>query len=68
MIEERLISILAMQQWEKCKGELRALVAIQGSVLAQYVGNKVVEDRVWKRLEHRVEKFIDDVEDNGLAE
>ena len=68
MIDERLIQILCMQQWEKCKGELRALIALQGSVLSKYEGNQVVENRVWKQLEGRVEHFIEDVECSGLAE
>lgn len=66
--DERLISILCAQQWEKCKGELNAMVALQGSRLTQYDGNKVVVDVQWRKLQTLVDDFTHQVEFNGLHE
>ena len=52
-------------QWERCKGELRAMVALQGSHDSVYDEPRPLE---WERLRDRVEDFIKDVEDHSLAE
>lgn len=66
MNDEMLISILCVQQWEKCKGELRALIALQGSKLSEYKGNKVITNRKWEQLEKLVEHLVKEIEDNDL--
>jgi hypothetical protein len=53
---------LVMAQWERAKGELQALVALQGS----YDGGG--DAAKYEELKPLVEKFIQDVEDNGYAE
>jgi hypothetical protein len=53
--------MLKAQQWERCKGELRAFVAMQGS----YTSTSGVE---YHEIERRVNTFIDDIEDDGLHE
>ena len=58
MNDERLISILCAQQWEKCKGELKALIALQG--------NKAIRNREWEQLSEHVNALISAVEDNEL--
>ena len=63
MTEENITSrMLKAQQWERAKGELRAMVALQGSYLA---GENV---RRWLLLDNRVERFIKDIEGEGLQE
>lgn len=54
---------LKAQQWERAKGELRALVALQGS----HESNGSNTER-WRELDRSVEDFIKSVEDNGLQE
>jgi hypothetical protein len=66
MDDERLISILCVQQWEKCKGELMALAALQGSRLTKYAGNKVIINQEWEQLLKHVNDLIKEVEDNEL--
>jgi len=66
MNDERLISILCAQQWEKCKGDLMALVALQGSCLTKYEGNKALGNRKWEQLLKNINAFINDVEENEL--
>lgn len=66
MNDERLISILCAQQWEKCKGELMALVALQGSCLTKYEGNKKIANREWTELLSHVNTFVKQVEENEL--
>jgi hypothetical protein len=53
---------LKAAQWEKAKGELRALVALQGS----YPAGENTER--WKACNDAVEAFVDKVEFEGLAE
>ena len=55
-------------QWERAKGELRALVAIQGSYTSPLPEYMKTEPATWEVLSKKVEKFIKDVEDNGLEE
>ncbi len=52
-------------QWEKCKGELRGLVALEGSYSSY---TPIGEDPPYKKLESVVEDFIKDIELNGLHE
>lgn len=66
MDDERLISILSSQQWERCKGELMALIALQGSQDSKYEDNKPVTNLKWERLESCVDFLIAEVEDNDL--
>lgn len=56
--------MLKAQQWERTKGELRALVAMQGSYSTG--GEDADEYERWKALEERVEAFIREVEEDGL--
>jgi hypothetical protein len=55
---------LKAQQWERAKGELRALVALQGSYAS------INEDMAEKndRLNTAVEMFIQRIEEDGLQE
>jgi len=54
-------------QWERIKGELRALVALQGSYsLGRGPGDDTPAK--WQRLEKQVNAFIKVVEDDGLQE
>lgn len=68
MIRKQIIQVLVVQQWEKCKGELRAMIALQGSYFSEYDGNKAVINNTWRELQDLTEKFIKEVEDNGLNE
>lgn len=55
------------QQWERAKGELRALIAIQGSYsLGRPPGDETPTR--WQLLQKEVEKFIAQVEDEALHE
>lgn len=61
-------SALKSAQWERAKGELRALVALQASytdLVPQHMRTK--PDR-WIQLSDRVEDFIKAVEDDALQE
>jgi hypothetical protein len=51
------------QQWERAKGELRAMVALAGSYAA-----RTGLDQKWIDLGNRVEAFIGEIEDNALQE
>lgn len=54
-------------QWERAKGELRALVALQGSYsLGRGPGDDTPAK--WQRLEEAVNTFIQQIEDDGLQE
>lgn len=64
MDRNELIMVLKAQQWEKCKGELRALIALAGSHPAS---NDDTHDR-WQSLEKKVNSFIKNIESNGLHE
>jgi hypothetical protein len=62
---------LKAQQWERAKGELRALVALQGSYTSPYpdhVDKEKEHHKKWEALQARVEEFITAVEDDGLQE
>lgn len=56
--------MLKAQQWERAKGELRAMVAMQGS----YSSTSEQELSRWQDLRERVENFIDAVEGEGEHE
>ena len=58
--------MMKAQQWERAKGELRALVAMQGSFTSG--GGDTHETTRWRELGKRVESFIKSVEDDGLEE
>jgi hypothetical protein len=62
-----LDAAMKAQQWERAKGELRALIAIQGSYS---LGRGPGDDRPakWQRLQVRVDEFIQSVEDDALQE
>lgn len=60
-----LAHALKAQQWEKAKGELRALIALQGAHSSDVEG---VRSGVWIDLRAAVEDFIHLVETNGWAE
>ena len=54
-------------QWERAKGELRALIALQGSYsLGRGPGDDTPAK--WQRLEQAVNTFIEQIEDNALQE
>ncbi len=55
------------QQWERAKGELRAMVMLVGGMTPhRAVGDTSIAQ--WQQLEIKIETFIKDVEDNGLHE
>jgi len=54
-------------QWERAKGELRALVALQGSYsLGRGPGDETPAK--WQRLEQAIDAFIQQIEDHSLQE
>lgn len=60
---------LKSAQWERAKGELRALVHMQGSYISgEAPGGTSSETERWLELGLRVEAFIKSVEDDGLQE
>lgn len=62
MDREDIIVVMLAQQWEKCKGELKALVAISGSCVSTSSRDS------WEMLEIEINKFIANIEDNALQE
>jgi len=64
-----IFGALKSVQWERAKGELRAMVALLGSQPAQYEPGtgKPIQGK-FHDLGKRVEAFIKDVEDDGLHE
>ena len=70
-IEFQLADALKAQQWERAKGELRALVAMQGSYSTSGGPpdkSEAAETRRWHDIDKRVEDFIASVENDGLHE
>jgi len=63
MVKFLLEDALLSQQWEKAKGELRALVALRG---AYTCGTE--EPYPFQLTEKAVDKFIKEIEHNGLHE
>lgn len=63
MLREELIMVLKAQQWEKCKGELKSLIALSGSAQSTSCN-----DHHWQELDKCIASFITEVEDNGLHE
>ena len=57
------IEIAAVAQWEVAKGHLRAVVALMGSMMADY--NASTPSR-YEKLDKAVEDFITLVEDDDL--
>lgn len=65
-----LAAALKDQQWERCKGELRALVALQGSYHSAGAPSQP-KSHAYERMERAsaaVESFIREFADEGLAE
>ena len=63
-----LDSALKSQQWERAKGELRALVAICGSYSDGIPSHMKTEPDNWQVLEKRIDEFVKSVEDDGLTD
>lgn len=65
-----IAAALKGQQWERCKGELRAFVLLQGSYhSASLAGEKPSSLEVrMRRAKDMVEAFIVEMEDQGLHE
>lgn len=65
-----LAAAMKGQQWERCKGELRALVAMQGSYHSATLPSHPQSDEMnrFDALRAATESFIEGVEYNGLAE
>lgn len=61
-IRKELILVLKKQQWEKCKGELRAFIALEGSHKSTHDSDD------WEKIEIAVKYFIDTIENEGLDE
>lgn len=62
-----LITTLKAQAWEEAKGKLRAVVAIGGSVSSGGPDPGNHRDK-WPKLNADVERFIAEVENDGLHE
>lgn len=54
------------QAWERAKGELRALVQIQGSYSTGIPSHMKTEPDQWELLKAKVNEFIEAVENDGL--
>lgn len=61
-IPAAIYSAMKAAAWERAKGELRALVAMQGSVPSTDTASR------WDEAGARIEKFITRFEDDGLHE
>lgn len=62
-------SALKAAQWERVKGELRALVAMQGSYSSHEMPGETSSTMArFVMLDKRVQVFIKDIEDEGLHE
>lgn len=67
---ENIFSAMKHQQWERAKGELRALEALLGSQPARYeagTGARITNEK-WEHFKKLTAAFIRDVEDYGLHE
>jgi uncharacterized protein YehS (DUF1456 family) len=62
MKREDLILVLKLQQWEKCKGELAALVALEGAHTSTY------EPCNYSQLKEKISKFIEEIQEESLLE
>jgi hypothetical protein len=67
MNRQDLISILKAQQWEKCKGELQAFIALSGQRPPEYDGNQLIKGE-YKYIQEYVDIFRKNIEDEGLHE
>ena len=65
-----IAAALKGQQWERCKGELRALVVMQGSYHSAGLPSDPPSYQMSRltKAGAAVEAFIRDFEDEGLAE
>ncbi len=62
MKRNELISVLKSQQWEKCKGELFSLVALDGSNISHF------EPCYYEELQQKIKTFIEEINDSGWIE
>ncbi len=61
-IREEIILVLKKLQWEKCKGELRSFLALEGS-------HKSTHDyEGFEKIEAAIKCFVDTIENEGLDE
>ncbi len=60
-----IISMMKAAQWERAKGELRALAFMQGAYPAEDGSH---EKERWYNLHNRIEAFVKDIHDHGLHE
>lgn len=70
---DEIRAMMAAATWERAKGELRALVVIQGHRrLTDRLPATLAEDEArsarWRSFQDRVEAFVRAVEDDGLHE
>lgn len=65
-----LASAMKAQQWERCKGELRGLVSMQGSYHSAGLPSEPesYEMKRFRLLKEEVDGFIEKVEYEGLCE
>lgn len=69
-MSDDIYSAMKHQQWERAKGELRAMVALLGSQPAKYEHGtgRHLPNAKWEKLNALTADFIRDVESNGLHE
>lgn len=69
-MSEIVLQMLKAQAWEEAKGKLRALSAIEGHrrILMTTPQNVDLAADKWRKLNDRIEAFIEDLEDDGLPE
>lgn len=66
MSDRQTFDALKAMQWERAKGELRTMIALQGSIPFDYETPQ--EDKTWVKLLRAVNAFIIKIEDAGLHE
>lgn len=65
IIRKNLIDILMVQQWQKIKGELFALLELSGSNFTEYSGNQRIPMK-WEPLRDVINDFIEKIESEEL--
>jgi len=58
------IEIQAVPQWERAKGEMRAMIALLGSVPSEYDGHEPIRPRNYERIEKLFDAFVAEIEGN----
>lgn len=58
------IELQAVQQWERAKGEMQALIALLGCVPSEYNGNTAIRGRHYEELASEFDAFVKKVEHN----